>query len=47
MVSNENIYGTIQVSTDAYLRILTEQELNRASSKMRRDRHTLACHTTK
>jgi len=30
-----NIYGPIRVSTDEYLKILTEQELNRESSKMR------------
>jgi len=47
MVSNGNIYGPIQVSTDAYLKILTERELNRESSKMRRDRDTLGCHTRK
>jgi len=45
MVSTGNIYGPIQVSTDAYLKILTERELNRESSKMRRDRDTLGCRT--
>jgi hypothetical protein len=29
-----NIYGPIWVSTDNYLKILTEQELNRESYKM-------------
>jgi hypothetical protein len=32
----ETIYGSIRVSTDEYLEILTKQELNRESSKMRR-----------
>jgi hypothetical protein len=43
MVSNENIYGLIQVSTDAYLKILTERELDCESSKMRGDRDALGC----
>jgi len=47
MVSNGNIYGPIQVSTDAYLKILTEREINRESSKMRGDRDTLGCRTRK
>jgi len=47
MVSNGTIYGPIQVSTDAYLKILTEQELHRESSKRRGDRDTLGCRTRK
>jgi hypothetical protein len=47
LVSNENIYGPIQISTDAYLKILTEQEVNRESSKIRGDRDTLCCCTRK
>ena len=35
MLKTRNKYGPIQVSTDKYLKILTEQELNRESSKMR------------
>ena len=31
----ENIYDSIRVSTDEYLKILMEQKLNRESSKMR------------
>jgi hypothetical protein len=30
-----NIYGPIRVSTDEYLKILTEQERNKERSKMR------------
>jgi len=44
MVSNGNIYGPIQVSTDAYLEILTERELNRESSKMHGDRDSCLSH---
>jgi len=47
MVSNENIYGPIQVSTDAYLKIMTEQELNPQSSKMHGDSDTPGCRTRK
>jgi hypothetical protein len=47
MVSNGNINGPIQVSTDEYLKLLTERELNRKSSKMRGDRATLGCRTRK
>jgi hypothetical protein len=47
MVSNGNIYGPIQVSTEAYLKILTERELNCKGSKIRRDTDTLGCHTRK
>jgi hypothetical protein len=47
MVSNGNIYGPIQVSTNAYSKILTERELNRESSTMRGDRDTLGCRTRK
>jgi len=47
LVSNENIYSPIWVSTDAYLKILTEQELNRQSSEIRGDRDTLCCRTRK
>jgi hypothetical protein len=32
-----NIYDPIQVSTDEYLKILTEQDFNRESSKTRRE----------
>jgi len=41
----KNIYGPIRVSTDAYIKILTAQELNRESSEMRGDRNTLCCCT--
>jgi hypothetical protein len=47
MVSNGNIYGPIQVSTDAYLKILTERERNCENSTMRPDRDTLDCRTRK
>jgi len=50
-----NVYGPIQLSTDAYWKILTEHELNCESSKMRRekilgvtevnDRGTIPTHT--
>jgi len=34
-LKTRNKYGPIRVSTDEYLKILTEQELNRESSTMR------------
>ena len=41
-----NIYGLIWITMDEYLKVLTEHELNGVSSKMRRDRVNLSCHTT-
>jgi len=35
VLKTRNKYGPIRVSTDEYLKILTEQELNRESSKLR------------
>ena len=43
MLKTRNKYGPIWVSTDEYLKILTEQELNRESCKMRGEVILLSC----